>query len=98
MSVLKSRSQLVTFRMDSQEYSDLRRACVKAGARSLSEFARQAVLTSIEFGPGKDSPQALVGDLGAVTRKLQEIYKPLTEAADVIARVLGDQRPNAERA
>lgn len=67
MSVLKPRSRLVNFRLSEEEYAAMNAACEKSGARSLSDFARGAVLHAIQqadhgirvngelTGPGVDS-------------------------------------------
>jgi hypothetical protein len=78
---------LVTFRLDPEEYAALRRVCVSAGARSISEFAREAVLSSVESGgAGKSS---LEGDLATLTGRLNELDRVLKQASGLIERVLG---------
>lgn len=87
MSVLKSRSRLVTFRLDPEEYASLRRVCITTGARSMSEFAREAVLASVEAGgPAKGS---LGGDLVTLTSRLHDLDRMLKSASGLIERVLG---------
>ncbi len=48
MSVLKPRTRLVNFRLSEEEFDSLKTACQNSGARSLSDFARSAVLLSME--------------------------------------------------
>ena len=88
MAVLRSRSRLVTFRLDPEEYAALRRVCTTAGARSLSEFARAAVLASVTSGGEKKS--TLGGDLLTLTGRLQELDRLLNLVSGVIGRVLGN--------
>jgi len=88
LAVLRSRSRLVTFRLDPEEYAALRRVCISTGARSMSEFAREAVLTSVDLG-GAAKP-SLGGDLVTLTSRLQELDKLLRTVSGVINRVLGD--------
>ena len=45
MSVINRRSRLVNFRLSEPELEALKSACVAHGARSISDFARGAVLT-----------------------------------------------------
>ena len=90
MAVLRSRSRLVTFRLDPEEYAALRRVCISTGARSMSEFAREAVLTSVDLG-GTAKP-TLGGDLVTLTGRLQELDKLLKTVSGVITRVLGAER------
>ena len=44
MSILKPRNRLVNFRLTEEEFVYLREACLAQGARSISDFARSAVL------------------------------------------------------
>jgi hypothetical protein len=87
LAVLRSRSRLVTFRLDPEEYAALRRVCVTTGARSMSEFAREAVLASVDAG---NAPRGtLGGDLVTLTSRLNELDKLLKSASGLIGRVLG---------
>ena len=44
MSVIDPRNRLVNFRLSESEFESLRTACLAMGARSISDFARSAVL------------------------------------------------------
>jgi hypothetical protein len=44
MSVLKPRNRLINFRLTEEEFEYLHRACHDQGARSISDFARSAVM------------------------------------------------------
>ena len=46
MAVTKPRNRLVNFRVSEDEFQSLREACETGGARSISDFARCAVLTT----------------------------------------------------
>ena len=95
MAVLRSRSRLVTFRLDPEEYAALRRVCLSTGARSMSEFAREAVLASVDVGNA--SRGTLGGDLVTLTSRLHELDKVLKSASGLIGRVLGaEPEPEAE--
>ena len=87
MAVLRSRSRLVTFRLDPEEYAALRRVCVSTGARSMSEFAREAVLASVDAG--NSARGTLGGDLVTLTTRLNELDKVLKSASGLISKVLG---------
>ena len=43
MNALKRRSRMVSFRLSEEEYEGLKNVCMTAGARSLSDIARDAV-------------------------------------------------------
>jgi hypothetical protein len=88
VAVLRSRSRLVTFRLDPEEYAALRRVCVTTGARSMSEFAREAVLMNVDASGAKAT---LGGDLVTLTSRLQELAKQLKAADALIEKVLGTE-------
>jgi len=94
VAVLRSRSRLVTFRLDPEEYAALRRVCVSTGARSMSEFAREAVLASVDAGNA--SRGTLGGDLVTLTTRLNELDKVLKSASGLIGRVLGGEEESSE--
>jgi hypothetical protein len=87
LAVLRSRSRLVTFRLDPEEYAALRRVCISTGARSMSEFAREAVLAHVDAGTG--ARNSLGGDLVTLTARLQELDKLIRSASGLIGKVLG---------
>jgi hypothetical protein len=91
VAVLRSRSRLVTFRLDPEEYAALRRVCISTGARSLSEFAREAVLSSVDAGG--TSKTSLGGDLVTLTTRLHELDRLLKAVGGLISKVLGDETP-----
>jgi hypothetical protein len=47
MAVWKPRKRLVNFRLNEEEYQSLRSACAEHGARSISDYAREAVLQTV---------------------------------------------------
>lgn len=51
MSVFRVRNRLVNFRVTDEEYERLRSASLASGARSLSDFARAAVLRAAARHP-----------------------------------------------
>ena len=53
MSVLRPRNRLVNFRLSEDEFDRLRASCALQSARSVSDFARSAVLDRMELSnPG----------------------------------------------
>jgi hypothetical protein len=50
MSVLRPRNRLVNFRLSEDEFERLKASCALQGARSVSDFARSAVLERMEMG------------------------------------------------
>ena len=55
MPVYRPRTRLVNFRLSEDEYQVLRETCFRSGARSVSDYARSAVLTG--------APSASAGSL-----------------------------------
>lgn len=88
MAVLRSRSRLVTFRLDPEEYDALRRVCISTGARSMSEFAREAVLSQVNAGG--TSKMTLEGDLVTLTGRLHELDRLLKTLSSLLGKVLGE--------
>jgi hypothetical protein len=56
------------------------------GARSVSDFARQALLSRVENGDA-----SLEGDLVTIARRLKEVETALEITRALIARVLGSE-------
>jgi uncharacterized protein (DUF1778 family) len=48
MSVLKTRNRLINFRLTDEEFHAVHQACAQQGARSVSDFARAAVMDQVE--------------------------------------------------
>ena len=86
MSVINPRTKLVNFRLSEAEFQSLRAASAQFGARSLSDFARCAVLKS--YGGDTDVDGLLhirLSDLdhkvSAIETNMQEIKEYLATAA-----------------
>jgi hypothetical protein len=87
MSVLKRRSRLVTFRVSNEEFDQLKRICVSSGSRSISDFARTAVLSQTRVAT---APQALLTeDLATLTSQLADLDAELKRLRGRINRILG---------
>jgi uncharacterized protein (DUF1778 family) len=81
------RTRIITFRLEEEEYDLLRAACLRGDARSLSQFAREAVLNLVRV---QESPQHLLTqDLSALNENLSELYQDLNMVRSRIGRVLG---------
>lgn len=46
VKVARTRGRVITFRVDDAEYEILHRKCLESGARSISQFAREATLAN----------------------------------------------------
>lgn len=49
MAVFRPRTRLVNFRLSEEEYQQLKESCASSGARSVSDYARAAVLTGAKL-------------------------------------------------
>jgi hypothetical protein len=83
MAVLKTRNRLVNFRLTQDELESLKTACLVKGARNVSDFARTAVLESVESQsePGMRIQSRLatldtrVAEVGLTVHYLTELLK-----------------------
>jgi hypothetical protein len=85
--VLKRRSRPVTFRVCTEEYEALTNACLQSRARSISEFARKAVLQQVQSIERPES--TLTGDLLQLSRELRELDLSLEQTQRKIRDVIG---------
>jgi len=80
-----NRTHAITFRLGTREYEQLMKTVSTRGARSLSEFTRTAVLSSLvtdtvdEFV--KQELQTLIETLDAFDAKLRELRRQLHQVA-----------------
>ena len=78
MAVTKPRNRLVNFRLTEEEFQSLRTASAESGARSISDFARSAVLRTFH-PPAPEAPVSglvdLVSRLEAAVDKLNGIVE-----------------------
>jgi len=75
MAIQKPRTRLINFRVSEDEYDQLRSASEKSGARSLSDFARSAILHSFDgdahsIAPAISGIDKKVGDMQEQLGKL----------------------------
>jgi hypothetical protein len=85
--ILKRRSRPVTFRVCTDEYEALTNACLQSRARSISEFAREAVLRRMQSLQHPES--SLTGDLLNLSRELRELDLSLEATRRKIRDVIG---------
>jgi hypothetical protein len=87
LPVSKGGSRIVTFRVSSEEFNSLVHASQSAGSRSLSAFARGAVLDKVNSL--RAPSMTLSGDLATLTKLLAQLDAALQETSKRIRRVLG---------
>lgn len=85
MPVFKPRNRLVNFRLSEEEFEKLRASCSLYGARSLSDFARAAVMRSVSGAQanGDTSDSGIdrkVNDLETRIGELSRLVESLRQA------------------
>src|SRR5438105_12550914 len=90
MPVLKNRNRLVTFRLSAEEFAALHAVCIAEGARSMSEFARQAILQRATVVQGKHT--LLAEDLTTLGWKIRELDGVLSDLRGYLAGFLGAEQ------
>jgi hypothetical protein len=87
MAIGRRKSKIVTFRLSAGEYEALSETCNSSGARSISEFARMAVLDRSRMMGGPRI--TITGDLTSLGKALSDLDVVLSEASTRIRKVLG---------
>ncbi len=82
-----SRNSVVTFRLSSEEYDLLKRASAISKSRSLSEYARQAVLGSSMHSLQKTAPDPTVSVLAEC---LERLVARMNELDRKLSAILGE--------
>ena len=91
MPMLKRRLRIVTFRVTAEEYEMLETSCNTSGSRSISEFARSAVLYRATM---LNVPRGLLSeDLATLSKQLMELDQTLRDLRQQIRSVLGAVQP-----
>jgi hypothetical protein len=86
MTILTRRSRSITFRVSAEEFDALSAACINTGARSISEFARVAVLEKARYSADSGT---LSGDLTTLSITLGSLDNSLVDVSKRIRSVLG---------
>jgi hypothetical protein len=87
MSVWKPRNRLVNFRLSEEEFEGLQAACRASGARSLSDFARSAVLQSMErVGEGESvRGEVTLGPLSRLGRTVETLESRVEQILSLLS-------------
>ncbi len=84
MNALKRRSRMVSFRLSEEEYEGLKHVCMTAGARSLSDIARDAVQRLL--GNATQNKADSDAQLGVLYQKLGALEAEVKRLAAVVGR------------
>ena len=82
MAIYSPRTRLVNFRLSEDEYQTLKDAAFRQGARSISDFARAAILTSVAH-PNRETGSV---DLEGLDRKVSEIQGTVERISGYLQR------------
>ncbi len=85
MSMIKTRSRQIAFRMSRDEYEKLCEFCVSTGARSISDLARSAICQVI--GITTDGmPDPIAGRMQVLDFRIQQVDRKLDELTSLLKR------------
>jgi hypothetical protein len=89
MPVFKPRNRLINFRLSEEEFEQLRTSCSLHGARSLSDFARNAVLRVANGGDRSQPVSDAAPDLRVVAldRKMQDLETRVSDLMQLIEQL-----------
>jgi hypothetical protein len=87
MAIYSPRTRLVNFRLSEEEYQTLKEAAIQQGARSISDFARAAILNSVAH-PHKEGNNL---DLAGLDRKVTEIQGTVERISGYLTRAQSSQ-------
>ena len=88
MPVNRPRNRLVNFRVNQEEYETLRAACARNGARSISDFARLAVLKQASASGAQAAP--IQWRLSVLGHKMSELESRVKRVLRLLECPRGD--------
>ena len=77
MTVLKPRSRMISVRLSEDEYSALRKLCSATGARSVSDFTRDAMRSVLNDSALESPPSNYVDEFRMQIRSLDQKIEEL---------------------
>jgi hypothetical protein len=97
MPVFKPRNRLVNFRLSEEEFEKLRASCSLYGARSLSDFARAAVMRSVASGhssePADCQPIQFTTAQVPMTNKVNDLEHRVVELTRLVEALRRESLP-----
>ena len=90
--MLKTRSRIINFRVTEDEFTRLRTASVVNGARCMSEYARTALMHSLEGGSDQDEGRANgKGELQALGQRLGIVELTVAKLESMLSTLASDE-------
>ncbi len=71
---MRRRDRTLVFRLSQDEYESLVAATTQGGGRSVSDFIRTAVMSTIESGPDHKSTSSRLREIEQRIRRLESAY------------------------
>ncbi|MGA8595252.1 MAG: hypothetical protein WB676_10970 [Bryobacteraceae bacterium] len=90
--MFKSRTHAITFRLAESEYQELKETALSQGARSISEFARAAVLKNVGLPAGASASEE---DLSSLNLRLEVFELALRDVRGRILQMLSTRANSA---
>lgn len=94
MALFHQRRRPITFRVSDDEYSEIEKISVATGSRSISDFARNAMLLHVRALSGRTG--RLADDLATLTMQLSDLDFELVTLRSKIGRILGSVKTAGE--
>ncbi len=88
MAICQPRARLVNFRLSEREYDDLKKAAEDQSARSISDFARCAILKHVAASRPvlHVTPEPQASDLERLENRVNEIQGAVQQIAGMLVR------------
>jgi len=91
--VFKNRTHAVTFRLAESEFEELTKTAVSQGARSLSDFARAAVMSQVALASATGLSRE---DIENIARRLDAFDITLKDLKNHVLQSLSSPAPKAQ--
>lgn len=97
MPVFRPRTRLVNFRLSEDEYQLLKDTCARSGARSVSDYARAAVLAGAPAATPVSELGAFRSEVGCQTRweRLEDTVQHIDEKINRLSSVFDRLQPSS---
>jgi len=90
MSVLIPRTRMLGVRLSVEEYAALEKLCVESGARSISDFARNAICNLVNHANRED---ALIASMNQHSTQVKQLEEKLESLAAELASLKAGMQP-----
>ncbi len=85
MIVFKRKTRMISFRLSEEEYQTIRQASICNGARSISDYARDALFRLMNTGEDGRTPDGLRKRIDRLTFELKSLDRDVQRIREVAA-------------